>query len=171
MGYYTRITGEITLDPPLTYSEVKRWRARQDVSHYSLILKTDEKEVETDEGVLTRTTGVAIVPCEESFKAYSFTDTVQRFASLFGKDRTFTGRFEARGEDSEDWWRLEIRNAQVVTTRGWVTWPEDFDGLRKAWARRVSGDQATDAYDLYDLRGAVTEFLDLAHRKAAEPVE
>ena len=58
MGYYTRVTGELRIEPPLTWAEFKDSPFLQggpnDDTDYNVCLKTTEETVDTDDGQLVR---------------------------------------------------------------------------------------------------------------------
>lgn len=129
MGYYTRVDGEIRIEPPLTWAEIKTNTLLPETeggrSEYDVRLRIDEETVDTDEGQMIRKTCSALVPAwAESFKAYHLVEHVQLMIDAFPA-HTFTGRLECEGEEGGDLWRVIVRDgrAEKVTPR--IVWPDD----------------------------------------------
>jgi len=131
MGYYTRVTGEIRIDPPLPWAKIggskflpdKAWHAELCVK-----LRVDVEEVDTDEGTLTRRTATAVEPVtDESFKAYTLTEDLQKLVDWAGSEHRFVGRFSCEGEETGDLWRLHVVDGRAVEVRPTVTWPDEGD--------------------------------------------
>lgn len=125
MGYYTRVTGEISIEPPLTWAEVQQHINFATTANYNVRLHLDEETVDTDEGQLIRKTAAAIVPVtDDSFKAYQLVEHVQQFMNEY-PSHTFTGRLECEGEEAGDLWRVVIRDGRAVKVEPRIVWPED----------------------------------------------
>jgi hypothetical protein len=129
MGYYTSVTGQIDISPPLTWNEIKdspflpesvarlEWR--------DVMLNVEVDINETDEGTLTRRYANAVVPStDDSFKAYDIEDHLAELVRLHGDGRTFTGRLEGHGEETSDMWRLCIRDGKVAKDVPRIVWPD-----------------------------------------------
>lgn len=130
MGYDTNYDGEIRIDPPLTWAEIKdspylpdgAWRAGLDVK-----LRVREETVETDEGTLTRRTADAVVPVtEDAYKGYEIVATVQKVIDAF-PGHTFSGRFDCEGEEAGDLWRLVVKNGRAIKVQPQIAWPDEAD--------------------------------------------
>lgn len=130
MGYYTSVEGEITITPPLAWSEFKDSpfnSASLDTfdGMKNIKLRIDEETVETDEGHLVRRTATALVPAwGESAKYYYLVDHVQAAIDAF-PGHTFTGRLECSGEDAGDLWRVVIRGGRAVKVQPQLIWPDE----------------------------------------------
>ncbi|MEV4227264.1 DUF6205 family protein [Streptomyces bobili] len=129
MGYYTSVTGEIRIEPPLTWAEIKSNPLLPETeggrSEYDVRLRIDEETVETDEGQMIRKTCSALVPAwDDSFKAYHLIEHVQFMVDTF-PGHTFSGRLDCEGEENGDLWRVVIRDgrAEKVTPR--IVWPDE----------------------------------------------
>lgn len=121
MGYNTRVTGEMRIDPPLTAAEVREWEAIN--RHPDVKLRVEESTVIVDEGELIKRTAAALVPAwEEPFKAYSLEGDVQTFLNLFGVER-LSGYFECSGEEDGDLWRLYIVDGKSTKVEPQIVWP------------------------------------------------
>ena len=132
MGYYTRVTGELHIEPPLTWPEFKDSRflpgSPNDNGNYDVQLRADEETVDTDEGQLVRKTASVLLPrWDDSFKAYNLIEHVQAVIDAF-PGRTFTGRLECEGEDNTDMWRLIVRDGRAVRVEPRIVWPDEEDG-------------------------------------------
>lgn len=113
MGYYTTVSGEIRIEPPIPWAEI---RSSQFVpgGEFEAVLVVEETSEDTPEGTLVRKQAVAITPCsEDGFKAYHLVEHVQ--AIIWQGDGGPTGdhmagairrpaasRFLSRGDASHD---------------------------------------------------------------------
>jgi hypothetical protein len=131
MGYNTDARGQICIDPPIPWGEIKDSpflpeNARARATERDIMFCIDSEEVETAEGTLTRRTAVAM---EQSWgddsRNYNIVAHLQEALDLYGKDHTFTGRFDMEGADSGDIWRVCIRGGKAVRVDPIVTWPEE----------------------------------------------
>jgi hypothetical protein len=128
MGYYTRFEGEIIIDPPLAWGEVKDspWLSDE---HGDVVLLLAEETVteDTDEGtsVFTRKTGAAVVPVtDDSYKGYDIVRHLQQIVDAF-PGHIFTGYISAEGEEAGDLWRLAVKDGRAVKIKPRIVWPED----------------------------------------------
>jgi hypothetical protein len=120
MGYYTRFSGEIRIDPPIPFEEIKDTEfAGRDTD---VTLKCVEVPVEGVPGAYRRV-AVAIVEANE-FSKYNAIPEVQWIIDRWGEGRRFTGRFDAKGEEPGDIWRLEIHDGRAVEVRPRIVWPD-----------------------------------------------
>ncbi|MFC7817567.1 DUF6205 family protein [Streptomyces sp. NPDC057367] len=129
MGYYTNVTGEIRIEPPLTWSEIRDNPTLPETaggrSEYDVRLRIDEETVDTDDGQLTRKTCSALVPAwDDSFKAYHLVEHVQEMIDAF-PGHSFTGRLDCEGEESGDLWRVVIRDGRAVKVTPSIVWPDE----------------------------------------------
>lgn len=132
MDYNTRVTGEIRIEPPLTYAEFKN---SPFIAGDSLIegsidvrLRVEEETVDTDEGQLVRKTASALIPkWEEPYRAYHLIEHVQRAIDVFTTTgiHMFSGRLECEGEEQGDMWRVVIRDGRAVRVEPRIVWPDD----------------------------------------------
>lgn len=127
MGYYTQYSGEITINPPIPWTDINTdylpqnaWRSNVDVQ-----LRIDETTVNTDEGILILRKAIAIQPVtDEPYKGYDIIDHVQRIVDSYGDGHTFNGFISCQGDESGDLWRLEVRDGQAVKVRPRIVWPD-----------------------------------------------
>ncbi|MFI5525026.1 DUF6205 family protein [Streptomyces platensis] len=128
MGYCTRVTGEFTITPPLTWSEIKDSPYLDGDAHTGRLdvkLSIAEEQVDTKDGPLLRRSAAALVPAwDDSFKAYDLIDHVQDAIDSF-PGHAFTGRLECEGEEAGDLWRVVIRDGRAVRIEPRIIWPED----------------------------------------------
>ncbi|MFJ6215062.1 DUF6205 family protein [Streptomyces sp. NPDC092296] len=127
MGYNTSVDGEISITPPLAWSEFKDSpfaKTRTDSKH-EVRLRIIEETVDTDEGQLTRRTADALLPISgDAFKAYHLVEHVQQAIDAF-PGHEFAGRFECEGENAGDLWRVVIRVGVAVKVEPRIVWPDD----------------------------------------------
>lgn len=136
MGYITRVEGEFTIEPPLTWNEIKNspfnkpgreglWGA----DGIDLGLCVNEASVDTDDGPLLRRSASALVmPYIDEYRARELVEQVQRCINLF-PGHTFTGRLDCEGEENTDLWRVVIRNGRAVKVEPRIVWPDE-DGAQ-----------------------------------------
>ncbi|MFH9248191.1 DUF6205 family protein [Streptomyces lydicus] len=129
MGYTTRVTGEFTITPPLTWNEIKG----SPFSPYppagddriELVLRVDEKTIETEDGPLHRRTASALVMSEiDEYRAHGLLEVVQRAVDSF-PGHQWSGRLDCEGEETADLWRVVIRDGRAVKVTPRIVWPED----------------------------------------------
>lgn len=133
MGYYTNVTGEILIEPPIPWGEIRdsEYLHGDDgwtVGDCSLALRIDEAEVETDEGTLVRREATAVEPVtDNSYRAGgdACEADLQCILNHHGEGRTFTGRLNGEGEDNGDMWRLYVRDGRAVLVRARIVWDDE----------------------------------------------
>lgn len=132
MGYYTRVTGELQIEPPLNWAEIKDSEfapERAKRTDLDVQLEVVEESVDTAEGELIRRTAASlVVRWPDSFKAYNLVDHVQWAIDAF-PGHTFTGRLECEGEENGDLWRVVIRDGRALRIEPRIVWPDE-DGAQ-----------------------------------------
>jgi hypothetical protein len=124
MGYNTSVTGEIDIEPPLTWAEFKN-SPFADGDELDVKLRIETETVDTDDGPLMRKTASALIPSwEDSYKAYHLAEHVQRAIDVF-PGHTFTGRLDCEGEENTDLWRVIIRDGRAKEIRPQIVWPDE----------------------------------------------
>ena len=129
MGYLTSFSGEIRIDPPLSWGEVKGspWLSAR-YGDVMVRLVVEEVTEETDEGtsVFTRKTVDAITPAneDEPYKGYKIVTQVQNIVDAY-PDRTYSGYISAGGENAGDLWRLAVKNGRAVKVEPRIVWPDE----------------------------------------------
>lgn len=64
---------------------------------------------------------------DESFKAYDFDAAVGRLVGLAERlGYKVDGSFDGDGEESDDFWRLSIRDNKMTTERGEIVYPSEY---------------------------------------------
>jgi hypothetical protein len=128
MGYYTSFSGEISIEPPLTWAEIRNSEWLPDIAinkNHSVKLRIEETTVETDEGTMTRRSALAVVPLSDSqYKGYNVIEDVQALIAKHSGHQ-FSGRFDCEGEDAGDLWRLVVRDNRVTKVEPQIVWPDD----------------------------------------------
>ncbi len=150
MGYVTHVSGEITIQPPITYRELQALGLEQINDNYAskdlyyrkkgerysygdVAVRVAMQAKPTEEGLLTVVAGVAIVPAwEDAYKAYSIEEDVHFIATTLAKispdvERTYEGRLDGEGEDNDDIWRLKIVNGQAKTFKAQIVWDAESE--------------------------------------------
>ncbi|MFE4718369.1 DUF6205 family protein [Streptomyces sp. NPDC056728] len=135
MSYTTHVRGEFTIEPPLTWNEIKAspfepvGRGKCGTVDIDLDLRIEETSVDTDEGTLVRRTGTALVMREiDEYRERNLVAQVQQCIELF-PGHTFTGRLECEGEENTDLWRVVIRDGRAVRVEPRIVWPDE-DGAK-----------------------------------------
>jgi uncharacterized protein DUF6205 len=122
----TSVTGEIHIQPPLTWSEFKD-SPFLDSDDLDVKLHVEQETADTPDGVLTRKTATALVPrWEDAYKAYHLIEHVQRAIDAF-PGHTFSGRLKCEGEENTDMWRVVVRDGRAVKVEPRIIWPDDED--------------------------------------------
>lgn len=129
MGYTTRVTGEFTITPPLTWPEFSDSQYAPhniDVPYEpSFMLHVDEQTVDTEDGMLTRRTATALVMREiDEYRAYELLEEVQEAIDAF-PGHVFAGRLDCEGEETGDLWRVYIRDGKAVRVEPRIVWPDE----------------------------------------------
>ncbi|PZG16481.1 hypothetical protein C1I95_17385 [Micromonospora craterilacus] len=133
MAYDSQVSGEITIDPPLPWAEIRdsgylpgsAW-----LNNKTVKLRVVTDEVDTEHGLLLRQQAVGIVPVtEDSYNAHSLVADVQQLIDQFGGGRTFAGRLNGCGDDAGDLWRLEVRDGRAVEVQARIVWPDGSEGV------------------------------------------
>ncbi|MFF7096401.1 DUF6205 family protein [Streptomyces rubradiris] len=123
MGYNTSVDGEIRIEPPLTWREIKDSQFAG--NGLDVKLRIEVETVDTDEGPLMRKTAPALVPSwENKYKAYNLVAHVQQAIDTF-PGHTFTGRLNCEGEENGDLWRVVIRDGRAVKVTPRIVWPDE----------------------------------------------
>lgn len=130
MGYNTRVRGQFSITPPLTWPEFHNSPfASDDWRDADLVLHVDEETVNSDDGLLIRRTASALVMREiDEYRAYHLIEQVQAAIDAF-PGHTFTGRLDCEGEESADLWRVIVRDGRAVKVEPRIVWPDE-DGAQ-----------------------------------------
>lgn len=130
MGYYSTMSGELTISPPLTWGQFKdsEFREGSEASRgtYPCVkFRVEQETIESDTGRTEVITAVAVEPeSGESRKLYYLEEEVQRLVDAY-PGHTFTGEFLIEGEEALDVWKLVVddqRKVRQVHPR--IVWPD-----------------------------------------------
>lgn len=125
MGYYTRLTGELKLDPMLNPIQVQSIKP---ASEYPIFeIKTVEDEVETSEAGWVDVdlgSGIGAVMADE-IKAYRAAEELQHLVDQIPDDISISGMIRGEGEDAGDVRRYFVdENRRVVEEEARLLWPD-----------------------------------------------
>lgn len=134
MGYTSRYSGDIRIDPPLTWAEIRdspHLPSGARCAHTCVRLILEETVQDTDEGVLTKRSAVGIEVCSEAHNHYRVLDEVNAIVSQH--EANYSGYLEARGEDGDQWRisvvdRGDIDGVHVERFEPVITWPVEAEG-------------------------------------------
>lgn len=124
MGYYSRLQGEITIDPPLTWSEVKDSPFL--IGRSSLRLQIEEQRTETHDGEQHVARWVVAIEdryAGEGVKHYAVADELASIAQTW-PDRTYSGHLVRVGEGTGDVERYRIERGRVISEQAALVWPD-----------------------------------------------
>jgi hypothetical protein len=133
MTRYTTATSKIRIEPPLTWSEFKASPYRPEVAQGEpdVLFEVETSEVDGDDGVMLLHRAVAVRPYAPG-KLFAYhvglAETLGKLLDEYGSRHTLTGFFECR-EISDgvpaDWYRLTVRDGNVVRIEPHITWPNE----------------------------------------------
>jgi hypothetical protein len=127
MGYASRLSGELTITPPLKWSEYRDSAFRH--GDGSLIkLKEAVAEYDTDEGQTTvRTANVVVPKWQDSVEAGNLVTDLIALVNAF-PGHYFAGCIVRDGEDTGDVERFWIAaNGHVKSEKALLRWPDGTD--------------------------------------------
>lgn len=128
MGYYTQLSGQIEITPPITMDEVRE-KGYEDFDHGSAKFM-----IEVD--YLGKS---YISPyTDDSVKAYSIIKELQEVVDSF-PESTFEGFILGEGEENSDIWRLYVKDGEVFQVNASICWP-DTEG-KSADGRSAQGER------------------------------
>jgi hypothetical protein len=132
MGYVTHARGQITIDPPIPWGEIKDSPFTPSVFGYNdrdVRFVVAEESVDTPEGTLIRRHATGIVQSDEDEpRNEEIHEHLEELVRRHGAGRTFTGRFDMEGEETGDLWRLKIMpDGTVRRFDPVVQWPEESE--------------------------------------------
>ena len=130
MGYYTQVTGEIAIAPPIKWGDINGSPFLPDSGEWTdVVLRVAEDSIDTDEGTLTRRSCAAIEPAtDDGYKAYGIQVDLQTLLNAIGPGHEYSGYLEGLGEDNEDIWRLYVRDGKAIKVKVQLVWPEGTPG-------------------------------------------
>lgn len=132
-----RVTGFITIDPPLTWARARDslWLTTKDDddrnwsgpgNYREVLLRVMDSARDTDTGIVIDRLVDQIVPAPGETNGYYLTEQIQAIVDEIGPGHTFAGHLECtwRGAPMEVR-RIAVRDGRVVELRPKVTWPDD----------------------------------------------
>lgn len=126
MGYDNRYTGEITITPPLTATEIRHAPSgRGSSTAWDAHLRITATTEDTDTGEVTRYTADAIVGPENPCNGYDVKEQIQALIDLYADGHRFTGWVQV------DWdagfrelpTRYVVRDGRVAEVQPRLLWP------------------------------------------------
>lgn len=134
MGYITSFDGEFAIEPPLTWAEVRSSDFSPehfDDNRLDVKIRVEETEVDTDDGLVIKRSGVALVPAyEDEMKGYNIVEHVQRFIDAH-PGHALTGRLDCEGKEAGDLWRLEVHEGRAVKVTPRIIWPDGSEHVAR----------------------------------------
>lgn len=136
MSYNTRLTGRITIDPPLQYGDLRDspWVKFQHPAPagssrpewHAIRLIVVEAPVETEQGLLVTKTAalVGVLDDENRAGADEVLEDVRRLIAAF-PGHTWHGKIRGEGEEAEDVWRVVVDGTHASVARPVIQWPDD----------------------------------------------
>jgi hypothetical protein len=122
VGYESHWTGEVRIEPPLTWGEIKN---SKHPGFQDLKLRLDEQVEDTATGQIRTVTASAVVPLtEEAYNGYQIEEELTAFAEEYSGTHTLTGRIQARGPEC-DLWAYMVRDSQVTRVEPRIVWPDE----------------------------------------------
>jgi hypothetical protein len=132
VGGDARITGRISIAPPITWGELhdKPWAHQSGNGHYPdvVVNLTTTKET-TPDGEVFHHAGTEIITTGHETSAYHLLDELNRIVTTFdatpdGTRRTFTGFFHVVWAHGDEVYRVVIRDGRAVEVKPQIVWPE-----------------------------------------------
>lgn len=129
MGYTTRFIGQIDIEPPIPWGQIKDSPFLPDNAKKrdgrDLMFVIDEERVDTEQGMLVVRSAVGLVSTwEDEARGYNIVEHLQEAVSVHGGYR-FVGRIDCEGEDAGDLWRLCVKDGSAVRVQPRIVWPDD----------------------------------------------
>lgn len=137
MGTITTVEGGFDINPPLKWSQFRDQpvylegvkELEQDAcGNFCVWFSVRTEEIDTDEGILTAKSAVALRPWSRGMKARDLVKDVQTVLDSF-PDHTFTGALWCSGAEFGDLWRVVLeRCSETGRTTAYdqipeITWP------------------------------------------------
>ena len=133
MGYVSKLSGEICINEDLKFEDhrklmkakVARTLDGQVPSDYTVYVDYEQAFEDAKDYTIVRFVAAEIRPYYSSMKAYDILEDVQRIVDLLGPGYTYSGAIEVDGEESDDLWRIYIRNGKAVEVTPQIVWPDE----------------------------------------------
>jgi hypothetical protein len=133
MSYGSKVTGHITIVPPLNAMELRASRQFQKEGCFSggpdqeCYVEVERQTETTLEGETVKLSGprVLVTSPDSSFSRYKLEEQLQMItSSYYPLGHQFTGYFELTSED-DDKWRLVVRDGVVKEIKPELIWPDE----------------------------------------------
>lgn len=128
MGYNTRWTGNITINPPLKWSAFKDSPFHPEHNQEngkSLRLMTRRYERETPEGLLDVREAYGVeFGWDRPVKTPTLPEELQEIIDEAGEQHHFSGTLHASGEEWADVWKVTVIDGKAVTQYPEIHWPD-----------------------------------------------
>lgn len=135
MTDYTVAMGEFRIEPPLTWAEFKnspyRPEEKEKRSEPDVLFEVETTEVDSEQGVMLLHRAVAVHPYAPGRPfAYhvGLAETLRKLLAEYGDRHQFAGFFECRKSRDDvqyDWYRLTVRDGEVVRIEPRIGWPNE----------------------------------------------
>lgn len=138
MGSTTYFYDKMTIEPPLTWQEIKQseaWEGHPQhrrqrggelaARRFGPVLHVLEREAETDEGIVVQRTCAEFEIVGDDLRMGAVLEQLRGLARLYGATHTFHGWFDARGDRDGDAAKVKIVGTEVVVERPVPLWPGD----------------------------------------------
>lgn len=134
MGYESHWTGQVRIEPPLTWGEIKSSNCPR---FNDLALRLDESTEDTLTGQIRIVTAPAVAPLAGTFNGYDIETELQSLIDAH-PSHEFTGAIEARPLDPGGTpWRYVVQGRTVVRQEPRTVWPGE-DEARLEQARSIA---------------------------------
>jgi hypothetical protein len=128
------ITGRIGIYPPITWPELVAAGSAVGCTGDNFGLYCDARvavtrdNIDTDQGVLSIRSGVAIIPGDGETNGYTLTEDINRIVHEFatapdGTTRRFDGWLQLVWDDGFNVYRVHVVDGEVTKSRPTMTWP------------------------------------------------
>lgn len=127
-AYDSEVTGHLTIEPPLKWSEIKDSPFYASNSRrgtpVDLVFDVTRDESATEGGVVATISASRAIPRTSSpFGAYNLLDDIKEMVSVFGQKYVICGEFILVGEDSGDIRRIVVDSDGVREEKARFLWP------------------------------------------------
>lgn len=126
MSYLTELDGDLTINPPLNWAEV-----RENPYHLNenddkcILLVVDREEILTNEGLLHKWSCHTVSPSSSSFNDHRHLLTqLRELITLIGDQHTVSGEIHVTGSRWGDIAKVRVEDGEVTWLVPTITWPD-----------------------------------------------
>ena len=123
MGYYTQMRGGFKIEPPLTHKELRGTDQKFQSRNELVFLEVIDDEIETEDGIIHSKSADRVAVYEDEGKCYTIDEDLRELVEAFPGHK-FTGCIEGEGEESDDVWRLYVRDGKIIKHTVEALWPD-----------------------------------------------